>query len=87
MNKNLIYTLVILIPITIISFYFKGTNFIMQKNQQNAKLIISRFAKMSMFYTVLSIYIDKLSIKIKILIYFFRSGVYEQCKKHTLQGC
>lgn len=35
MNKKLIYTLVILIPITIISFFFKGTNFIMQKKQQN----------------------------------------------------
>lgn len=35
MNKKLIYTLVILIPITIISFFFKGTNFIMQKNKQN----------------------------------------------------
>ncbi len=34
MNKKLIYTLVILIPITIISFLFKGTNFIMQKNKQ-----------------------------------------------------
>ena len=35
MNKKLICTLVILIPITIISFFFKGTNFIMQKNKQN----------------------------------------------------
>ena len=35
LNKKLIYTLVILIPITIISFFFKGTNFIMQKKQQN----------------------------------------------------
>lgn len=34
MNKKLIYTLVILIPITIISFFYKGTNFIMQKNKQ-----------------------------------------------------
>lgn len=34
MNKELIYTLVILIPITIISFLFKGTNFNMQKNKQ-----------------------------------------------------
>ena len=34
MNKKLIYTLVILIPITIISFLFKGTNFNMQKNKQ-----------------------------------------------------
>ena len=34
MNKKLIYTLVILIPITIISFFFKETNFIMQKNKQ-----------------------------------------------------
>ncbi|MBE6145188.1 MAG: stage II sporulation protein D [Firmicutes bacterium] len=35
MNKKLIYTLVILIPITIISFFFKETNFIMQKNKQS----------------------------------------------------
>ena len=35
MNKKLIYTLVILIPITIISFFIKGTNFIMQKNKQS----------------------------------------------------
>ena len=35
MNRKLIYTLVILIPITIISFFFKGTNFIMQKNKQS----------------------------------------------------
>lgn len=35
MNKKLIYTLVILIPITIISFFFKETNFIMSKNKQN----------------------------------------------------
>ncbi len=35
MNKKLIYTLVILIPITIISFHKKETNFIMQENQQN----------------------------------------------------
>ena len=34
MNKKLIYTLVILIPITIISFFYKGTNFIMQENKQ-----------------------------------------------------
>ena len=33
MNKKLIYTLVLLIPITIISFFFKETNFIMQKNK------------------------------------------------------
>lgn len=35
MNKKLIYTLVILIPITIISFFFKETNFIMQQNKQS----------------------------------------------------
>ena len=35
MNKKLIYTLVILIPITVISFFFKETNFIMQKNKQS----------------------------------------------------
>ena len=35
MNKKLIYTLVLLIPITIISFFLKETNFIMQKNKQN----------------------------------------------------
>jgi len=35
LNKKLIYTLVILIPITIISFFFKETNFIMQKNKQS----------------------------------------------------
>lgn len=35
MNKKLIYTLVLLMPITIISFYFKETNFIMQKNKQS----------------------------------------------------
>lgn len=34
MNKKLIYTLVLLIPITIISFFYKETNFIMQKNKQ-----------------------------------------------------
>ena len=35
MNKKLIYTLVILIPITVISFFFKETNFIMQQNKQS----------------------------------------------------
>ena len=35
MNKKLLYTLVILIPITIISFFFRETNFIMQKNKQS----------------------------------------------------
>ena len=35
MNKKLIYTLVLLMPVTIISFYFKETNFIMQKNKQS----------------------------------------------------
>ena len=35
MNKKLIYTLVILIPITIISFFYEETNFIMQKNKQS----------------------------------------------------
>ena len=34
MNKKLIYFLVVLIPISIISFLFKETNFIMQKNKQ-----------------------------------------------------
>ena len=34
MNKKLIYTLVVLIPITIISSLFKETNFIMQENKQ-----------------------------------------------------
>ena len=37
MNKKLLYTLVILIPITIISFFFKETNFIMQKNKQSVE--------------------------------------------------
>lgn len=35
MNKKLIYILVLLIPITIISFYIKETNFIMPKNKQS----------------------------------------------------
>ena len=35
MNKKLIYILVVLIPIVIISFFFKETNFIMQKNKHN----------------------------------------------------
>lgn len=34
LNKKLIYILVVLIPISIISFFLKETNFIMQKNQQ-----------------------------------------------------
>ena len=37
MNKKLLYTLVILIPITIISFFFRETNFIMQKNKQSVE--------------------------------------------------
>ena len=35
LNKKLIYTLVLLIPLTVISFYLKETNFIIQKNKQN----------------------------------------------------
>lgn len=35
MNKRLIYFLVVLIPISIISFIFKETNFIMQENKHN----------------------------------------------------
>ena len=35
MNKKLIVILVVLIPISIISFFFKETNFIMQENKQN----------------------------------------------------
>ena len=35
MNKKLIYTLVLLIPLTVISFFFKETNFIVQENQQS----------------------------------------------------
>lgn len=35
LNKKLIYILIILIPITIISFFFQETNFIMQKNKQS----------------------------------------------------
>ena len=35
MNKKLIYLLVLLIPLTIISFFYKETNFIMQENKQN----------------------------------------------------
>lgn len=39
MNKKLIYTLVVLIPITIISFLFKETNFIMQENKQSVEKV------------------------------------------------
>ncbi len=35
LNKKLIYFLLVLVPITIISFFFEETNFIMQKNKQN----------------------------------------------------
>lgn len=42
MNKKLIYTLVLLIPITIISFFIKETNFIVQKNKHDVdKYIIN----------------------------------------------
>ena len=42
MNKKLIYTLVLLIPLTVISFFKKETNFIMQENKQNVdKYIIN----------------------------------------------
>lgn len=39
MNKKLIYTLVVLIPITIISFLFKETNFIMRENNQSIEMV------------------------------------------------
>lgn len=39
MKKKLIYILVVLIPITIISFLFKETNFIMQKNKHNVNKV------------------------------------------------
>ena len=39
MNKKLIYILVVLIPITIISFLFKETNFIMQENKQSVEKV------------------------------------------------
>lgn len=39
LNKKLIYILVVLIPISIISFFLKETNFIMQKNQQYVEKI------------------------------------------------
>lgn len=39
MNKKLIVILVVLIPISIISFLFKETNFIMQENKQNVENI------------------------------------------------
>lgn len=39
LNKKLIYFLVLLIPITIISFVIKETNFIMQKNKQSVDKI------------------------------------------------
>jgi len=42
LNKKLIYTLVLLIPITIISFFIKETNFIVQKNKHDVdKYIIN----------------------------------------------
>ncbi len=36
MNKNLLYIVVLLIPITIISFFFKETNFNMEKNNKQS---------------------------------------------------
>ncbi len=39
MNKKLIYILVVLIPITIISFLFKEINFIMQENKQSVEKV------------------------------------------------
>ena len=36
MNKNLLYIIVLLIPITIISFFFKETNFNMEKNNKQS---------------------------------------------------
>lgn len=39
MNKKLIYILVVLIPITIISFLFKETNFIMQENKRSVEKV------------------------------------------------
>ncbi len=40
MNKRLLYILVSLVPISIISFFFKETNFIMQENKHNVDKIM-----------------------------------------------